>query len=424
MGTEKDKVLFYDRGDHLYVAEKLAEKVGNLWCYIPILGTTPYMKDDQMGEGLDGVERVDDFWKYVDKADYIVSVGCYDEELFDWLNKKGYPCFSTMKSAEIENNRMLFLDILQELGMPIAETTLCDGLDDLVEFLTGKEDMWLKIPYTRGDFNTKHYTNMIQFKNWLKVFSARIGQRASDVIKVLAQRTIKADCESGWDGFNVNGICTKFGTSGFEEKDKWYIAKVMEEPPDILKNINDKFSPIFKKYGCQGEYHSEVRIEADGTANFTDITLRAGSPNGEMLCEGYSNYAECIKAIAHGEVPIPKPKSKEDGDTDDFIYGAEVILTSDFNEKETLCVQFPKEAASYIKLKNHYKQGDAYYCLPNDNDGFFGAALGFGKSPDEAAKKANEIAEQVICDDLDYTPISIDRMNEFIAGGRKHGINL
>ena len=414
------KILFYDRGDHLYIAEKLAEKA-KVWSYIPILGTTPYIKDDQMGADLDGVERIDDFWKYVDKADFIVSPGCYDEEMFKWLHDKGHKVFSTMGSADIENNRLLFIQILEELGLPIPFTYHCEGLQELREYLKDKEDKWLKVPYVRGNFNTMHYTNMVQFENWLRVFEAKIGTRASEKIDILVQDSIEADCESGYDGFNINGVFTQNGSVGFEEKDKWYVCKVMNEPPKILKDINDAFEPIFKKYGCQGEVHTEVRITKTKEF-FTDPTLRAGSPNGEMLCEGYENYAECIEEIANGKVPVPEPKDGED--KIEFIYGAEIILTSDWNEDNELCVQFPKEIAHLVKLKNHYKKGNAFYCLPNDNDGFFGAALGFGLTIDDAVEQANEVAEQVICEDLNYTPISMDKVKELIEKGHKHGIML
>ena len=83
------------------------------------------------------------------------------------------------------------------------------------------------------------------------------------------------------------------------------------------------------------------------------------------------------------------------------------------SRQNELCVQFPKEISHLVKLKNHYKKGNAFYCLPNDNDGFFGAALGFGRTKDDAVEQANEVAEQVICEDLNYTPISNPKRREW-----------
>jgi hypothetical protein len=105
-------------------------------------------------------------------------------------------------------------------------------------------------------------------------------------------------------------------------------------------------------------------------------------------------------------------------------YGAMIVLTSSWNDTEEICVQFPDEIKDNVKLRHAYKHNGDYHCLPNESSGYFGSVVAKAKTLKEAITKVNEYAEQIICLDLEYTPISMEKSEKLMANGRKVGIEM
>jgi predicted RNase H-like HicB family nuclease len=268
----------------------------------------------------------------------------------------------------------------------------------------------------RGDFETKKYPgNMPEFQQWINDLRAKIGARRAKTIEVLVQNPIKSACEAGWDGFHVNGSYIKNGMVGYEIKDNGLVGKIMEEPPGVLKAVNDKMSPILRELGGMGHFSTEVRITEAGTGYFIDPTMRAPSPPSELMCEIYENYAEAVYQIACGKLPIMKPRAK---------FGAEIIMKSPAYEKSELYVSFPKELYPFVKLKDQMKDGGDYICLPNGNGSFFGAVIAMANTRKEAEKKAMEYIEQVKADEFEYDKDLFAEEEATIAKGEKFGIDF
>ena len=106
MDIKHSKILVLDRGDHTYLAEKLAQDAAKVYLYTPILGPHPITRDDQIGAGLDGVEKIDDFEKYKDEVDMIFFPSVYDGEKCAALREMGYRCFGAGAAEEIELDRV------------------------------------------------------------------------------------------------------------------------------------------------------------------------------------------------------------------------------------------------------------------------------------------------------------------------------
>lgn len=409
------KVLVWDRGLYPFLAQKLGESFGKVYYYMPQSDPYPKSLKTQIGIGLPEIERVYNFWEYVDKVDCIVFFDCYDGDFQHWLRQKGYKVFGSGKSEIMEMDKVMFLEELESVGLPIPETWLAQGLDDLENHLKKlKGTHWLKtLSYYRGDFETKKFRNMKQITPWLRHVENEIGGRSKD-LEVLIQSPIDAACEAGYDGFCIDGKFTSNCLVGYEIKDAGLVCKVFEETPKILSYVNDKMSPIFKKYGYRGHYSTEIRITDGGIPFFIDPTCRAPSPPAELMCELYENYAEAVWLIANGIVPELKPKA---------MYGAEIILTSPcYGEGLELCVEFPKEIAPFVKLKNHRKDGNSFYCIPNDNGAFFGAVVAYGNSVEQATKKALSYIEMIEADELTYDKRVFDEANKQIQSGNKFGM--
>jgi len=414
MNLKNKKALVWDRGLYTYLAQKLGESFGEVWYYLPQSDPYPKSPTAQIGVGLAELTRVYDFWKYVDLADVIVFFDCYDGKLQQYLREKGYRVFGSGLSEKIELDKVLFLQTLEEVGLPVPHTYRAEGVDDLLQYLEkSKGEKWLKASYYRGDFETKKYRGMAHLEPWLDDLRKRIGQRIKD-IEILVQDPIESVCEIGYDGFCIDGQFTENSMSGYEIKDKGLIARVHKETPPILAYVNGKMSPVFKKYGYRGHYSSEIRITSKGVPYFIDPTCRAPSPPSELLCELYENYAEVVWLISNGEVPVLKPKA---------VFGAELILSSPWHEQNELCVEIPKELISNVKLKNHTKRGNVFYCIPNDNHGIFGAVITHGKSVKDVTSKILDIAKELKVDELDYETSTFTEAEKECCSGEKFGIS-
>lgn len=415
MRLSNKKVLVWDRGLYIYLAQKLGESFSEVFYYMPQADPYPKSTTSLIGCGLDEIERVYDFWKYVDKVDLIVFFDCYDGKLQNWLRSKGYRIFGSGLSEKLELNKTLFLDTLEEVGLPIPKTYRAKGFEDLVEYLCGCEgEKWLKASYYRGDFETHKFRSMAHIEPWLDNLRKLIGQRAKD-IEILVQDPIKSACEVGYDGFCIDGQYTSNCIVGYEIKDQGLVAKVFKETPTILAEVNNAMSPIYKKFGYRGHYSSEIRITKGGLPYFIDPTCRAPSPPSELMCELYENYAEAIWTIAEGKVPELEPKA---------VYGAELVLSSLWHRTNELCVEFPKELHANIKLKNQMKRDGSFYCIPNDNDGGFGAVIAYGSSVKEVTEKVSQIAKEVNADEVEDFAAAWDAAIEQIKSGEKFGIKF
>jgi hypothetical protein len=409
--------LIPDSGAHLFLAEKLAEKFAKVWFVRPDASCSGYLKSapDQIGRGLE-VECIYDMWKVIDKADCVAFFDCCNGGLQRWLKSKGHKVFGSAGAGEVEEDKTKFLDILKDLNLPIPKTYRAEGFKDLVTYLEGKGEKWLKFPFYRGDGDTRKYTNMRQLNDWLDDLRSRIGWRLADEYEILIQDPIESVCEVGYDGFCVNGEFTnKNILIGYESKDTGYIGKVMPETPAILRKVNDKFSDLFKRLGYQGHYSTEIRIAASGKAYFIDPTCRCPSPPGELMCEIYGNYAEAVWEIANGKMPDLKPVAP---------YGASLCVVSDWNKAHELCVEFPKELKKNVKLSNHMKKGPAYYVIPTGTSGWFGAVVATGNTAKEATEKCVEVAKQIKCDDMDIEEKAFDEIGKTIQSGKRFGINM
>lgn len=406
--------LVYDRGLYLFMAEKLAETFKKVYYYMPQSEPYPCSKTAKIGTGLK-VERIYEFWSYVDKADLIVFPDCYDGEMQHWLREKGYTVFGNGRGEKLEMDKVFFLETLEKAGLSVSRTYRAEGIDDLIKYLEKHEDeCWLKTSYYRGDFETKKFTSMAQIMPWIDHLKTRIGRNEAD-IEILVQDKIESEVEVGYDGFCIDGQYTINSVTGYEIKDRGFVASVQPEPPEVVQYINDKISGVFKELGYRGHFSTEIRVTKDGEPYFIDPTCRLPSPPSELMVELYENYAEIVWEVANGRVPVPKAKAK---------YGAELILTSESAEDMSLCVSVPKGIRQFVKLKNHMKEGNDYFCIPNGNAQFFGAVIALGDTAEEAMSKALEYVQQIEADDLHINDDVFKAANEQIANGKKFGVKF
>lgn len=385
--------------------------------YMPNASAYPESTFDCIGTDLDGVERVYDFDKTLKKADWIYFPDCYDGEKQMALREEGYPVFGEGHAGKLEMDKEFFYETLEKVGLKVPYTYVAENFEEALKYIDDKENVWIKPAdsFSRGDFETFHWVNKRQARRWVNEINYRLGIRTDD-LRLLIQNGIK-DCigEPGADWLSVNGLYIQNGLVGFEDKDKAYIGKIFLEPPEIIKDVNDKMAPILKEMGCAGHWTTEIKVTKNGDYYFLDPTLRNPEPPGAIFDVVYLNYPEACKEIAYGRLPRMRFEHK---------FCAQIMLQSSVHDDQQLCVEFPKDLKPFIKLKNHTKTDDYYTIIPNGNGGFFGGCVGVGDSIKEAKQNCIDVFKEIEAEGLEFDRSSFDRIEESISKGKEYGVNL
>jgi len=409
-------LLFIDRGGlYVWMAQELGKAYRHVWYHL--LDSSPYKQSNlsDIGTGLPEIQRVDELESYLDRADIVYFPDIYDGKRQHWLRESGHRVFGSGRSDVIELDKIGFLDRLEQVGLPVPETELVHGAEELCLFLRNRKpsDWWIK-PLYRGDGETRKFTGMKHLRNWIEQdLVPRIGKRA-ETVPFLVQAKIESKTEPGWDGMQVDGQYTSC-CAGYEVKDQGLVTRVFgrDETPEILDHVNQAMAPFFKELGIRGHYSTEIRVTEDGEPYFIDPTCRIPSPAGELFPRLYKNYPEAVWQVACGLVPQLEPAAK---------YGAEVVLVSPFADKHEICVEFPGELSGHIMLKSHCKRDGAYYCIPGQpgTSGYFCCVVTWGDDWRECGKEAMEIVKEIVTEEIEYEEGLFDEAEKAIEGGKQY----
>lgn len=408
-------VLVYDTsGDYEYIAAKLAESFGSVKYYVEWVGTGhPKSIDRLHGSGLAEVERVYTWLQHAEKADVVVCpfVYCWDE--IEHLRKLGKPVWGAGKAEVLENERWETKRLMKTLGMPIVPGEPIVGLAALRTYLKDKTDLFIKTSVTRGDFETRKFTNYRLIVPWLDKLAVKLGPRQYK-IEFVVEEPIEG-IETGFDGVNIDGDYGAVGAYGYEIKNCGYVLKVcnFDDLPDPIRTTNLAFAVALKNLGCRGFFSNEIRVSEDGTAYLIDPTMRAGLPPSASMMEVFDNWSEVIWAGARGEVVDLHPVAN---------FAAEIVLKSPWVIEDTLPVYYPPEIAQWVKLCGTCTINNQRYVLPTKEDADFGFVVGLGDTLKEAVAHAVDNAEQIEALDLDWRHDVFDEAMECIKKGRQVGV--
>ena len=408
-------VLVVDRGAHTYCAEELAKKFKKVYFCLSDEDPYPNSAKAAIATGFKGVQRVASMWDWVDKVDLICFFDTNYADKAHYLREHGYRVFGSGKGEIIELDKVGFLETLEKLGLPCPKTYIAEGIDDALEYLEAHKDetLFLKCK-RRGDFESKKFTSMPQIKLFFQEMRKRLGT-AAETTEILIQHTVESEVEAGIDTMTADGQYVSNAIIGIEGKDKCFIAQIFKENPKILQDINDAFSGELKKLGFRGNYSTEVRITADGVAVFIDPTPRQPEPPGALFTMIYENWAECLWAIAEGNIPVPKVVSK---------FGAQYILTSWWYNENEMHVEVPKKYRDYLKLKNHKVVDGEIFVVPNQNGEFWGSIVAAESTIEKSIAKIKEVAESIKADGFHFEPSCFDGIMDSASKAKKFGINF
>ena len=388
MNYKNKTVMVIDNGLFVEFAVRLSREFGRVLYFSPWTNGYPTSRGKMIGHGVKAIERVLDPWPYVEETDLFVFPDVYEAELQTYLVSIGKRVWGCRGGAELELNRDKSKRISAGLGIDIGPYKVVTGLDALRKHLRANKDQYVKISATRGDMETFHAPDYEAVMPRLDELEHSLGP-IKKIMEFIVEQGIPDAIETGYDGYTIDGNFAKGALVGVEVKDKAYIVRTMPYAslPYNVRSVNDKLAPALKAYGYRGFISTEIRATKDGGAYLIDPCCRCGSPPSELYQNMISNLADIMWHGSEGEVVEPEYTSK---------WGAQVLLLSDWADKNWQHVRFPKSVRDNLKLRNFCIIDGEHYVIPQ-HSGMpeIGAVVAQGDTPQQAIDEVKRIAKLI-----------------------------
>ncbi len=414
----KDKTcLVHDFGLFEELAIRLARDFKKVYYFAPWVSAFSEINEYMIGVGVPDFERVHNFWDYVDKADMIVFTDIHSDDMQDHLRKQGKAVFGLGKAEILELDRFAARLFFEEEGLPVPETDLITGIDNLKDHLKNVEDRWVKLSRFRGNWESFHHIDPSHTEPFLDSKSAALGLKKRNLSEFIVEEPIDG-VEIGYDGYCVKGEFPDMAAYGIEVKDLGYIGFVVEydDLPEQLQITNDPMAKVIKEANGMGAMSSEVRVTPESVGFLTDPTMRHGSPPTEVMQEAWANLGQIYWDIAHGDVPELEPNGK---------VLAEVMVYSEWAKDHWTKVSFPKKYRDSIKLRNFCVIDGEYWIIPQRTPiPVVCSVVAVGNTIEEVSEMLKEISESIDVIDKDVKHNFLETALSAIEKGREYGIKF
>lgn len=421
MENLKDKsVLVIDGGIFIEFAIRLSRDFGKVYYNSPFKTEYPLSKDDMIGVGVPGIERVSEVYDYIDKVDLIAFPSIYNGDWQRWLVKKGYRVYGSMKGDEMERDRVSAIEHFKSLGLPQPKYKEITGIDNLIDYLKDKTNLWIKVSEYRGDNESWHFLSIDLSMRRLSEIKYRLGDEGK-VFKFLVFSPIDGEniVECGIDiPVTVDGQYPKKVFFGYEKKDCAFLGRVATYAnlPSVITDFTDKIAPTLKKYGYRNSLSTEVRAKSETEGIMIDPTCRVPSPPGEIYYELITNFSQMVWDASGGKLTEPDYAAK---------FGIEVMVNSEAAEVGWVTIDFPKSIRKWIKFRNLAVIDGKYTVIPRYKD-FANVAciVAIGDTIDEVVDTVKERCAMISGEGIDCKLGDIKPLMDIIEKGRLIGLKF
>lgn len=369
-----------DYGTCICLAVALGRTMKKVYYFSPVEREYVTVREEAVGGGVAGIERVDDFWPLLDEIDLFVFPDIGFGGLQKHLRSLGKAVWGHMGADELELSRTFFLDVLEEVGLPIVRSERIVGLNDLASYLKGHHDKWIKIDKFRGNMETWHHLDYAHSQRRLESLAVALGG-TRELVTFVAQDAIDAELEIGYDGWCIDGRFPTASLQGYEKKNKLYLGSVLtaSDLPDEVRYVNEAMAPVWERYGYRNWLSTEIRV-AKGVPYFIDPSTRAAGLTSESQPEILVNFADVIWNGANGNLIVPEFK---------HTFVAEACLEYDSDESaekiegEWKVLVLPLDVQRWVKLSYYCEIDGIVNLIPNDKEET-GVLVGVGDSTEAA----------------------------------------
>jgi len=400
----------WDTSFFIPLAEYLAQHYEKVLYYCPRESGYMHSNDERIGEGIEGVEKINSVWDKLDNIDLFVFTDCVFSSEQEYLKSLGKLVWGCGKSEWLETDRFRTREWQKSVGLPTQSTEEIIGIDDLKESI--KDNQFIKIDKFRADFETVKYYDRARNEQRFDEIKVKLGAHKNH-IPFLVENKIDGN-ELGYDGWSVDSKYPLLGMCGVEIKDRAYFCGVIpySKFPEPVKKVNEKLAEVFKKEKTRCTFSTEVRIDKKNRGYLIDVAMRNGNPPYQLYMELYSNYAECIYEGAKGNLIAPKIKYK---------YGALATIKSEFAVHNWLAIRIPKEDRQYVKIMNMTVIDNEVYHIPLYGLAEVGMVVGCGNTPKEAIDQCKERAGRIKGDSIE---IDTDALDDALKVLKESGVEI
>jgi hypothetical protein len=418
--------LVYDYGYSIGLARRLAREFGKVQYFSPWKDKNPESLKLAMATGYPDIERVRHFNDAALGADIIIFTDIYDGDLQrDWVNR-GKRVWGSRKGDRLEYDRPYFLQTLEEVGLPVPEYRILQGVDALDAFCRENENWWIKVNL-RGDDETWHHVKYEWSKRKLETIRHRWGPIGNDVV-FTAVGNIDTDIEAAYDGFCVtspDGVAQfpDVGFLGYENKDCSHILTAIpyDQFPDAVREVNELFAPALGRYFIRSAFGTEVKI-VDGINFFLDATCRQPDPPGPIVMEMVQNLGEFFWHGSEGElVPLEIEQP----------FGVQVEFYSECSKTNWCPIEFPSELDRWVKVSRCCFRDGINQVIPDvpvtpKPEGYerIVSVVALGDTIEEAINQAKDYCDQVKGPMVTNEVASLAEVLKRIKEGEKQGIEF
>jgi len=398
------------------LAETLSKSFKKVYFHSPIDDEFRNVKATCQGDGIEGVERCDDF---LDPAIFDeVSLYCFPD--IGWggtqkfLRRAGKAVWGSMGADDFELYRTRFLDLLKKMDLPVIPSVRIKGITNLELYLKENENKWVKVNCYRDNMETWHHVDWAHSHLYLDELAVEFGGLKDEVVFVV-QDDLDTDIEIGYDGWTIDGKFPSAVFSGYEKKNELYLGSQLEydKLPDAIKEVNAAMSPFLKEWGYRNFIATEIRVK-DDVPYFIDPTMRMPGQTGEQLLETCTNLADVIWYGANGEVIEPEYAA---------LFSAEATLHYTASNTEWRALRVPPDIKQWVKLY-HYCELDGMCHFPPAKNDELGIVLGMGDTIEAAIDHLRENLDELGDEPVKTNLSGFKDLLESIEEAEKEGIDF
>lgn len=383
-------VLVVDTNLAIDHALRLAEDGCTVYYYVADMSAFPKLQDTISGEGFD-LNKISDMYEVIDNIDLaIITDSCFPDLPQKLRDNYGISTIGSSPAlAEWENNRVKFLEDLDNLGIDTPESVLVKGVDKLYKYITElhlKEDekVWIKINKYRGNIETFSVNSAEEAKTIL--MQAGFGPFL-EMLEFIVQRESEG-IEIGVDVFVSPNIIYEKYLYTIEYKGRGNIAI-----PCNNSGFDDVYNKIMKEI-VKSNYRGNLSFEGfynGDTYKVIDATPRFAYPCSTLWAKYIKNYTDVLLAVA----------DNKDIDVEwDEGYYVQISLTTDKTDVWKM-ISFSDDLRKNIGFRRVVKKDNSYWFVPGDA---LVATVNVKRDTlEQAFNNADEIAKEISCPDTQYT---------------------
>lgn len=412
------KVLFWDHGLFCDLAVRMSKDVKKVYYYVPNFDPWPKVQPTMIGYGLEGVETTQNPFSLLDEVDLHVFPDTGFGDIQCHLKGLGKAVWGSMMGEDLELDREMCKQVLDEAGLPVGQYQVVKGIKKLRQVLKEKKDQFVKISRYRGmgeSFFSKDYHSSEPRLDKLQYDLGPLQElQEFDVEACLPDRI-----ELGSDLYSVDGKLPDKALFGIEIKDAGYVGQVLELSnfPKPLQVVDRAFQSVLKDYDYRMSYSTECRIGKDKKPYMIDFTARYPNPPWGLYTVLYKNMSEIIWKGANGEMVNPETVAD---------FGAILMLKSDWANKENWCpIDYDPKVRDFVRVANGCIINNQHYSIPlRFGLKEVGCVMGIGTSMEEAMKNCIDNSKKVGGVDIESDPLVFEDAQEEIDKAKSYGIEL